>query len=96
MELDASGTSSAWSPVVTRRLTRQEHTVLALIAEGRSNVGIAERLGLTTRTVETHTSRIFTKLDLEAHPSIHRRVLAAMTYHQVGSELVGARATQVA
>ncbi|MDQ2649005.1 MAG: LuxR C-terminal-related transcriptional regulator [Actinomycetota bacterium] len=66
--------------------------MLALIAAGHSNAGIAEHLGLTTRTVETHTSRIFTKLDLEAHPSIHRRVLAAVTYHRSEGALVAAGA----
>ena len=63
-----------------RRLTARERDVLALVAEGSSNSGIAARLGLTVRTVETHTSRIFTKLDLGADEASHRRVLAALAY----------------
>jgi len=63
-----------------RRLTARERDVLALVAEGRSNLGIAARLGLTTRTVDTHTSRIFTKLALDADDGVHRRVLAALAH----------------
>jgi DNA-binding NarL/FixJ family response regulator len=67
------------------RLTARERDVLALVAEGHSNAAIAERLDLTARTVETHTSRIFTKLDLEATPTTHRRVLAVLTHLRAGS-----------
>jgi len=62
------------------RLTEKEREVLALVAEGYSNDRIAERLGVTARTVETHTSRIFAKLDLEADPATHRRVLAVLAH----------------
>lgn len=58
-------------------LTGREREVLALLAEGHSNRSIAGRLFTTERTVETHVSRIFTKLDLAATPGMHRRVLAA-------------------
>lgn len=62
------------------RLTTKEREVLALVAEGHSNSSIAERLDLTARTVETHTSRIFTKLGLEASSTTHRRVLAVLAH----------------
>jgi DNA-binding NarL/FixJ family response regulator len=62
------------------RLTAREREVLALVAEGHSNAAIAELLDTTSRTVETHTGRIFTKLDLEAIPSTHRRVLAVLAH----------------
>lgn len=61
-------------------LTQRERDVLALVAEGHSNDQIAHRLALTTRTVETHTSRIFTKLGLETDPATHRRVLAVLAH----------------
>lgn len=62
------------------RLTAQERKVLELVAEGHSNEEIAQRLAVTARTVETHTSRIFAKLDLEAGRATHRRVLAVLAY----------------
>jgi DNA-binding NarL/FixJ family response regulator len=61
-------------------LTTKEREVLALVAEGHSNDRIAERLAITSRTVESHTSRIFTKLGLEADPTTHRRVLAVLAH----------------
>ena len=61
-------------------LTEREREVLALMAEGRSNQGIGERLFLSSKTVETHVHRIFRKLDLSpAHPD-HRRVLAVLAF----------------
>lgn len=60
-------------------LTPREREVLALVAEGLSNKGIAERLGMAERTVETHMARIFGKLGLEEAPDQHRRVLAVLT-----------------
>lgn len=62
------------------RLTAQERKVLELVAEGHSNEEIAQRLAVTARTVETHTSRIFTKLGLEANRATHRRVLAVLAH----------------
>lgn len=61
-------------------LTAKEREVLGLLAEGHSNDGLAERLGVTARTIETHTSRIFAKLGLEADPAVHRRVLAVLAH----------------
>jgi len=66
-------------------LTTRERDVLALVAEGHSNDEIAQRLALTTRTVETHTSRIFTKLGLETDPATHRRVLAVLAHLRASS-----------
>ncbi len=68
------------------RLTVQERNVLALVAEGHSNDEIAQRLSVTARTVETHTSRIFTKLGLEADRATHRRVLAVLAHLRVSAE----------
>jgi DNA-binding NarL/FixJ family response regulator len=62
------------------RLTAREHEVLALVAEGHSNAAIADLLATSSRTIETHTGRIFTKLDLESTPSTHRRVLAVLAH----------------
>lgn len=61
-------------------LTARERDVLALMAEGQSNVGIARGLGCTTRTVECHTGRIFTKLGLRDTVDTHRRVQAALVH----------------
>ncbi|PQZ93771.1 DNA-binding response regulator [Arthrobacter sp. MYb227] len=63
-------------------LTPREHEVLAFMAEGRTNLGIAQRLWLTERTVETHVGNILSKLDLPVTPADHRRVLAVITYLQ--------------
>ncbi|GAA1726666.1 hypothetical protein GCM10009734_34520 [Nonomuraea bangladeshensis] len=54
--------------------------MLALMAEGRTNVGIARRLWLTDRTVETHVSSILAKLGLANSEEDHRRVLAVLLY----------------
>jgi DNA-binding NarL/FixJ family response regulator len=61
-------------------LTAREREVLALMAEGRSNQAISDLLVLTAKTVETHVSRIFTKLGLSPAVSDNRRVLAVITY----------------
>jgi DNA-binding NarL/FixJ family response regulator len=62
------------------RLTDREREVLALIAEGRSNRAIAERLFVTEHTVEKHVKNIFGSLCLPQSPDDHRRVLAVITY----------------
>jgi len=62
------------------RLTAREREVLELMAEGRSNTGIAESLVVTPGAVEKHVTNIFAKLDLAASHDDHRRVLAVLTY----------------
>jgi DNA-binding NarL/FixJ family response regulator len=61
-------------------LTGRELTVLALMAEGRSNQAIASQLYMSPKTVETHVGNIFAKLCLEPAAQDHRRVLAVLTY----------------
>lgn len=61
-------------------LTPRERQVLALIAEGRSNSGIAHELVVTVAAVERHVTSIFDKLALHQSPDQHRRVLAVLTY----------------
>ena len=61
-------------------LTPREHEVLALMAEGRSNRAIADRLVVTERAVESHVTGIFGKLNLAPAPEDHRRVLAVLTF----------------
>ena len=63
-------------------LTARELQVLGLMAEGRSNAGIAESLVLTIGAIEKHIANIFTKLDLAVSESDHRRVLAVLAYLQ--------------
>ncbi len=62
------------------QLTDREREVLALMAEGRSNHAIAERLFVTDHTVEKHVKNIFGTLRLPPSPDDHRRVLAVITY----------------
>jgi DNA-binding NarL/FixJ family response regulator len=62
------------------RLTPREREVLALMAEGRSNAGIAQELVLTVGAVEKHVANILQKLRLSPSESDHRRVLAVVTY----------------
>jgi DNA-binding NarL/FixJ family response regulator len=61
-------------------LTARERDVLALMAEGRSNSGIADQLVISERAVEKHVSNIFGKLGLPASDADHRRVLAVLAY----------------
>jgi DNA-binding NarL/FixJ family response regulator len=62
------------------RLTPREHEVLALLAEGFTDRGIAERLFVTQNTVETHVRHIIGKLGLPAAPTDNRRVHAVLAY----------------
>jgi DNA-binding NarL/FixJ family response regulator len=88
-----AGGGSALDPQVVQRmvdrpriespideLTPREREVLALMAEGRSNQGIADELVVTVAAVERHVTSIFSKLDLRQAPEDHRRVLAVLTY----------------
>jgi DNA-binding NarL/FixJ family response regulator len=61
-------------------LSSREREVLALMAEGRSNAGIARRLWVTEGTVEKHVRSILAKLDLPETEEDHRRVLAALAF----------------
>ena len=61
-------------------LSERERQVLALMAEGRSNTGIARRLFVSEGTVEKHISSILTKLNLHEADDDHRRVLAVITF----------------
>ncbi|HEY7272890.1 MAG TPA: response regulator transcription factor [Actinoplanes sp.] len=72
------GSHRADDPLGT--LTPREREVLAAMAEGRTNVGIARRLWLTERTVETHVASIMAKLGLTADEETHRRVQAVLLY----------------
>ncbi len=62
------------------QLTKREREVLSLIAEGRSNAGVAEELVITIAAVERHVTSIFDKLGLRQSPEQHRRVVAVLTY----------------
>ena len=61
-------------------LTPRERDVLSLIAEGRSNRSIADRLSVAVKTVEAQVATIFSKLGLEEDPDDNRRVLAVLAY----------------
>ncbi|TME13443.1 MAG: response regulator transcription factor [Chloroflexi bacterium] len=65
-------------PLVT--LTPREREVLAAMAEGRTNIGIADQLSITEGAAEKHISNIFGKLELPESPNDHRRVLAVLAY----------------
>jgi DNA-binding NarL/FixJ family response regulator len=60
-------------------LTPREREILGLMAEGRSNAGIAGELVVSERTVETVCAQVFRKLGLEPSPDVNRRVLAVLT-----------------
>ena len=66
------------------RLTPRETEVLALMAEGRSNAGIADSLVLTVGAVEKHIQNIMSKLELPLTAADHRRVLAVLRYLERG------------
>jgi DNA-binding NarL/FixJ family response regulator len=88
----AAGGSALDPEVVGRMLGRRRHEgpldelsprereVLAQLAEGKSNHGIAEALVVSNAAVEKHVTSIFRKLSLEGSPTEHRRVLAALTF----------------
>ena len=61
-------------------LTEREREVLALMAEGRSNAGIANRLWITEGTVEKHVRSILARMQLPETEDDHRRVLAVITF----------------
>jgi DNA-binding NarL/FixJ family response regulator len=65
---------------VIERLTPREREVLALMAEGRTNVGIASRLVVTEKAISKHINNIFLKLGLYPAEDDNRRVLAVLTY----------------
>ena len=88
-----SGGGSALDPEVVKQLltppgegdalaslTPREREVLGLMAEGRTNAGIARQLWLTEKTLETHVSSILGKLGLAQDGDTHRRVMAVVTY----------------
>jgi DNA-binding NarL/FixJ family response regulator len=97
IERVAAGGTALDSQVVARMLGRQrregpldelsprERDVLAAMAEGQSNRGIAETLFVTEAAVEKHVTSIFRKLELGSSRTEHRRVLAALTYLREGS-----------
>lgn len=74
-----------------QRLTDRESTVLALIAEGKSNQAIAQTLHISEGSVEKHITAVFQKLDLEPDESGNRRVLAALAHisHSGGQPQTG-------
>ena len=61
-------------------LTERERAVLALMAEGRSNQAIGDRLSMARKTVEAHIANIFSKLELQPAADDHRRVLAVLAH----------------
>ena len=71
------------------KLTPRDAEILGLMAEGRSNAGIARELAVTSRAVERHVGSIFTKLGIADSPDYSRRVLAVLAYLEDGRE--GAR-----
>jgi DNA-binding NarL/FixJ family response regulator len=75
---------SSVRPQSLEGLTAREQEVLQLMAEGRSNLGIADELHLSVKTVETHVEHILDKLGIEPSPGEHRRVLAVLELLRAG------------
>jgi DNA-binding NarL/FixJ family response regulator len=81
--------------LVTRRrtdnrleaLTPREAEVLALMAEGKTNASIADQIFVSEGTVEKHIRGIFSKLELEDAETMHRRVLAVLTFLRLGEDV---------
>ena len=67
-------------PVGIDTLSEREVEVLGLMAEGLTNTGIAQRLVISDRTVESHVRRLFTKLNIPESANEHRRVLAVLAH----------------
>jgi DNA-binding NarL/FixJ family response regulator len=67
-------------PAALRSLSARERQVLELVAEGRSNKAVGERLGITQAAIQKHVSQIFKKLGLPAGEDDDRRILAVLTY----------------
>jgi len=78
--VDLLSTAPAGEPLAA--LTHREREVLALVAEGRTNHGIAERMVITEGSVQKYVSSIFGKLGLPAGDADHRRVLSVLAYLQ--------------
>jgi DNA-binding NarL/FixJ family response regulator len=83
-EVVAALVSPAHPRADLQRLTEREREVLTLMAEGSSNLGIASRLVVSPKTVESHVASILMKLDIEAVPEEHRRVLAVLRLLRAG------------
>jgi DNA-binding NarL/FixJ family response regulator len=66
-------------------LTTRERDVLDLMAQGRSNIGIARQLWISESAVEKHVKSVMGKLNLPAGPDDHRRVLAVVTFLNTSS-----------
>lgn len=75
-----SVTEKSGTTDVVRGLTRRQLEVLTLMAEGRSNAGIAAQLHLSEKAVVQHTSRIYELLELSVASDDHRRVLAVIRF----------------
>jgi DNA-binding NarL/FixJ family response regulator len=67
-------------PAALAELTERQREVLALMAEGRSNLAIAEQLTITEKAVVKHASQIYDRLGLQSSPDDHRRVLAVTRF----------------
>ena len=82
-------------PAALEPLTDRELEILSLMAEGRSNAGICERLTLSPRTIESHVRVVMRKLGLDQTVDDHRRVLAVLTYLRALSETTRGPAAEV-